>query len=232
MNMAKCIRSMTAALMAAVMTLVSMPLHLAYAGMIPTEQLIDTAPVPDSGGSLADQQTRSARERVEAFLAEKSVREEMLALGVDPQEADARVAAMTDVELTSLAGRLDQLPAGEGVGGILVILFVVFGVAVLLDALGILNILPFVCGPGQCGPQGGLFQQQQATLPEPAVGPVDEYLYEEQRAPAYRRERSREDPYARRRQPRYETEQYYEPAPVPSTRNYYEERFGTQRQIR
>jgi hypothetical protein len=218
--------------MAIVIMTTSLPINIARAGMIPTKQVIETTVTPDSHGRADPTPAAdSARERVLALLAGDDLLNEMAALGIDPAEARARVAAMTDHELTMVAGRLDELPAGEGVGGILVILFVVFGMVVLLDALGLLNILPFVCGPGECGPQAGLFPQASA-YPEPAAGPVDDYLYQEERAPAYRREGERSDPYARRRQPRYETEQYYEPGPVPSARNYYEERFGTQRQIR
>lgn len=232
MNIAPRRRSMTAAFMALVIAATSLPIHLASAGMIPTEEMISSSISPDDVQRQGDEQAQSARERVQELLAKDSVRNEMVTLGVDPNEAEARVAAMTEQELASLAGQLDKLPAGEGAGSVLIILFVVFGIAVLLDALGVLNILPFVCGPGECGPQAGFFPQQ-AAVPEPAAGPpVDQYLYEEERAPAFRRDRQREDPFARRRQPRYETEQYYEPAPQPSSRNYYEERFGTQRQIR
>ena len=38
----------------------------------------------------------------------------MMALGVDPAEATLRVDALTDEELILLAGRLEDLPAGEG----------------------------------------------------------------------------------------------------------------------
>lgn len=236
MNIAPRSRFLTAALMATVMTATSLPVGMVKAGMITTEQIIEPTVVPDRNEvDTDDQVVLSARERVEAILAKADVRAEMVALGVDPEEAEARVASMTESELAMIAGRLDQLPAGEGlgVGTALIILFVVFGVAVILDALGMLNIFPFVCSGLECKGQQASLYPQQSTYPEPAAGP-DDYLYQDERAPAYRSERRREraDPYARRRQPRYETEQYYEPAPVPQTRNYYEERFGTQRQIR
>lgn len=234
MNIAARSRSMTAALMVAVMAATSLPISAVQAGMITTDQVIETAVAKDGDAMRHDDLTASAaRERIETLLARQDVRQEMLALGIDPREADARLAAMTDVELAGIAGQLDQLPAGGfSIGTALIVTFVVFGVVVLLDALGLLDVLPFVCGPGQCGTQQANVFPQQSDYPEPAAGPADDYLYQEERAPAYRRERTREDPYARRRQPRQQTEQYYEPAPVPSNRNYYEERFGTQRQIR
>ena len=239
MNIAPKFRIVTAAFMATVMTTASLPIGTIHAGMVSTKQMIEPALTPDKDESTAgDSIMSTARERIEAILATSEVRDQMVALGVDPMEADARVASMTDQELAEIAGRLDQLPAGEGIGigGVLIILFVVFGIAVIVDALGLINIFPFVCSGFECG--GGRrvsAYEQEPAFPEPSAGPADEYLYEEERAPAYRRERrryERTDPYARRREPRYETEQYYEPAPVPRTRNYYEERFGTQRQIR
>lgn len=233
MNMAPRFQFFIAVLMTTVMTATSFPLGTAYAGMISTEEVISSS--DEAEVNPVDQGPSSARDRVKAILARSEVRAEMVELGVDPAEADARVAALTDDELSKLAGQLEQLPAGEGfgVGSALIVLFVVFGVAVMLDALGMMNIFPFVCGPGQCGTQQANLFPQQTAFPEPAAGPVaDDYLYQEERAPAYRSNRYREDPYARRRQPRYQTETYFEPSPQAPTRNYYEERFGTRRQIR
>ena len=203
------------------MIVTSMPIGMAHAGMITTKTVIDQQ-MPES--TTAGQAT-TPRERIRDLLARDDVRTEMIALGIAPAEAEARIAALTDQEVTAIAGKLDQLPAGEGVGSILIIIFIVFGVAVLLDALGILNIFPFVCGPGQCGDG-----QVQAYYPEPAAGPAvnDPYAREERR-PAFRRERYDD------RSPRgYDSNQYYEPQaqPQPRTRNYYEERFGAQRYVR
>ncbi|MGI9452564.1 MAG: PA2779 family protein [Geminicoccaceae bacterium] len=233
MNIAPKIRFVTAALMATVMIATSLPLGAAKAEMISTKHTIEPAKGLDHREFNADDSVlQSTRERIEAILAKAEVRDKMVALGVDPKEADARIAAMTEQELVMIAGQLDQLPTGAGLGEILIILFIVFGIAVLLDALGIMNIFPFVCSGSECGGQQATYYGQQSALPEPAAGPVDEYLYQEERAPAYRRRYERSDPYARRREPRYETEQYYEPAPVRPPRNYYEERFGTQRPYR
>ncbi|MDH3665204.1 MAG: PA2779 family protein [Alphaproteobacteria bacterium] len=203
--------------MSVVMILTSLPIGLAHAGMVSTKTIIEQQE-PRAG---AAQQAETSRERVRSFLARDDVRNEMLALGVAPAEAEARIAALTDQEIADIAGRLDQLPAGEGLGTILIVLFIVFGVAVLLDALGMINIFPFVCGPGQCG------GPTQAFYQEPAAGPVqaEPYGYDERR-PAYRR-----DQFNDRRAPSgYDSNQYFEPQPP--TRNYYDERFGAQRYVR
>ena len=54
-------------------------------------------------------------------------------------------------KIAEIAGRLDQLPAGGlDLGSVLVIMFIVFGMAVIMDALGFFDIFPFVCSGDQC----------------------------------------------------------------------------------
>src|SRR5262245_10806142 len=66
----------------------------AYAGMIPTEQ------------------AASERDQVKSMLARPEVVSEMQKMGIPPEKAAARVDAMTDAEVSQLAGRLNALPAG------------------------------------------------------------------------------------------------------------------------
>ncbi len=215
-------RQVTALGMAAVMAITSLPVGVVHAGMVSTDQVLRTERVEQPSAERED----ATRQRLKALLAQDEVRAQMVELGVDPDEAARRVDALTDTELAALAGRLDQLPAGEGVlTTALVVLFIVFGVTVILDAMGLVNVFPFVCGPGECT------GAQRAAYPEPAAGPVDDYYYQDRRAPAYRDDRYG-DQYSRRREPRARANEYYEPGPVPPARNYYEERFGTRRQIR
>ncbi len=235
MNMAPSVRYFIAVLMTSVMTVMSLPVGIAQAGMISTKQVMATTD--------GDEPTAlSTRDRVQAILAKTDIRQEMMVLGVDPAEAEARVAALTDDEIDRLAGQLDQLPAGEGigVGGALIILFVVFGVAVMLDALGMMNIFPFVCGPGECLSQRAdvIYQEQPAAYIEPSAGPASrDFLYQEQQAQqqqahAYRQNPYRSGTFSQRQQPSYQTESYYDPTAQPPTRDYYEERFGTRRHLR
>lgn len=62
-------------------------------------------------------------------------------LGVEPAEAERRVAALSDGEVELLAGRLDTLPAGgDLIGGIIFI----FLVLLVTDILGYTDVYPFV----------------------------------------------------------------------------------------
>lgn len=71
----------------------------AHAGMVGTDQV------------AAAVQTRAARDKVQDFLGRSEVRSQLQQLGVSPAAAQARVNALTDTEVASIAGRIDSLPA-------------------------------------------------------------------------------------------------------------------------
>lgn len=81
------------------------------------------------------------RERVTSVLDRSEVRARMEALGVNPDAARTRVAALSDEEIASLADQIDQLPAGGS--DVLTAVVVVFLILVILDLLGVTNIFPF-----------------------------------------------------------------------------------------
>ena len=61
-----------------------------------------------------DSEPLSARARVKAFLGKADVMAQMQAYGISPTEALSRVDSLTDSEIASLAGKMDQFPAGAG----------------------------------------------------------------------------------------------------------------------
>ena len=114
------------------MVLASMPLGAVQAGLVPTEQVIDGAAVA------------SERAKVTAFLARAEVRRQMAAFGVDVAEAQARVAGLSDAEVRRIAGRIDELPAGEGAAGAIIgVALIVFLVLLVTDLMGYTNVFPF-----------------------------------------------------------------------------------------
>ena len=52
------------------------------------------------------------RERVKELVARPELARELLQMGIVPEEVQARIDAMTDEEVRSLAGRLSAVPAG------------------------------------------------------------------------------------------------------------------------
>jgi len=137
------VKRMVALTMSVVMFVGALMVTRAEAGLITTEQF-------RAGQALADQdqvgQDMSAeRSRIQEVMARADVRQQMVALGVDPAEAEARLAALSDEEVGALAGRLDQLPAGQAVfeTAILAVLFA-FVILLVTDILGYTDIFPFV----------------------------------------------------------------------------------------
>ena len=127
------LRRGVALVVAVAMLVVSMPLPKAQAALVSTEQLLA------AGDGAAE------RARVLAFLERADVREQIVALGVDPNEAAARVQALSDAQVREIAGQLDQLPAGQSAIGIIVgAILLVFLILLLTDLLGLTNVFPFV----------------------------------------------------------------------------------------
>ncbi len=87
-------------LMAAMMLLASLPWGVAQAGMVTTDRVIDEITIQDD------------RARVMDFLVRDDVRQQLEALGIDPDEAAARADSLSDAEIMQIAGQLDELPAG------------------------------------------------------------------------------------------------------------------------
>ena len=119
--------------MIAVMFCISGPIGAAHAALITTDQVI------------GEQSAGDDRARVLDFLSRQDVREQLEAMGVDADEALARTETLSDVEIQQIAGRLDELPAGEGaVGAIVGAIVLIFLVLLLTDLLGLTDVFPFV----------------------------------------------------------------------------------------
>jgi hypothetical protein len=102
----------------------------AQAGMLPTDTAL--------------KQSSSARERIASALERRDVRTQLEALGVNPADVSARVAALSDDEAAQLATRIDQLPAGgDGVGAVVGALVLIFIVLLITDIHGLTHVFPF-----------------------------------------------------------------------------------------
>ncbi len=94
---------------------------------------------------LAFQDREIRVERINDALMQDRVREQLTSLGVDPDHAQQRVAALSDADLMALDGRLQELPAG---GGVLELVLAAFLVILILDLAGVTDIFPGI-GPGK-----------------------------------------------------------------------------------
>ena len=99
---------------------------VSYAGIIGTQSMIEM------------EQAGTDRARVESFVEQENVRDQMLSMGVDPAEVKERLAALTDAELSILNQNIERLPAGGD--SVLVVIGIVFLVLLILELTGVINI--------------------------------------------------------------------------------------------
>ena len=89
---------------------------------------------------LSAQQRAEKVEKARTFLQREEVKEQMVLLGVNPDEVRQRVEALSDQELNMLAQHIDDLPAGAGAEGVLVVIGIVFLVLIILELVGVTNV--------------------------------------------------------------------------------------------
>ncbi|MDX9859997.1 MAG: PA2779 family protein [Rhodospirillales bacterium] len=132
MSILRRLRHFIAAPLIAAMTFLSMPLGVAQAGLIGSDSIV------------ASETSAANRQAVDSFLQRQDVRDQMQAMGVDPSEAQGRVAALSDAEVARIAGSLPADPAGQGaVGAVVGAAVLIFLVLLITDILGFTSVFPF-----------------------------------------------------------------------------------------
>lgn len=116
--------------------LLSLHMPVAQAGMI--------APSTYAQQDIQQGVASDAHRQLQQFLARDEIRAELVKLGVDPAQAQARVETLSDQEAQLAAERLQQLPAGGDGGGIVGAIVFIFLVLLLTDLLGLTDVYPFV----------------------------------------------------------------------------------------
>ena len=133
MSLNRCWFRTIAFTLAAALFITSLPLGTAGAGLVPTEQLVEA------------KSASSDRERLAAILMRDDVRAQMETLGVDRDEAMARLASLSDQEVQQIAGRIDELPAGQNfLVGVLIVAGIVLVALVVLDLIGVTDVFGFI----------------------------------------------------------------------------------------
>jgi predicted PurR-regulated permease PerM len=106
-----------------------MPLLPAQAAMIGNQQIINQ--------SLSHQ----TRDGLQQLFEQETAQQQLQAWGVDPDQIRSRIDSLTDAELARINQQVNDLNAGSGVLGILLVIFVVF---VITDVIGATDIFPFI----------------------------------------------------------------------------------------
>jgi hypothetical protein len=80
------------------------------------------------------------RAKIAAALDRPEVVAQLEKMGVDRADAQGRVATLNDGEAAQLASRIDSLPAGGDVLGVVLFVFVLL---LITDILGLTKVFPF-----------------------------------------------------------------------------------------
>ena len=121
-------------LLAIYVFMISGPHQAAMAALVGTETVLDGTRV------------QNARELVRNLMAREEIQAALAQQGIDPQEARARAAALSDAEAVRLADTIDSLPAGGDVGALGIVvgtLLIVFIILLITDILGYTSVFPF-----------------------------------------------------------------------------------------
>ncbi len=112
-----------------ILTTLMMTVNFASAGVVPSNSVI------------AEQQKLYNRQQLMTLVDSDQVKQQLIAMGVDGSVAKQRIANMTDAELAQFQNRIQDLPAGQGVVGVIVTVLLVIAV---LDLLGVTDVYPFI----------------------------------------------------------------------------------------
>jgi hypothetical protein len=86
-----------------------------------------------------------SRKSINTFLDRSEVQKYLVAWGISPEEAKARIDSLTDEEIENIASRIDNLPAGgDGLGTIVGAALLIFIILLVTDILGFTDVFSFV----------------------------------------------------------------------------------------
>ncbi|EEF80928.1 hypothetical protein MDMS009_517 [Methylophaga thiooxydans DMS010] len=100
------------------------------------------AAMVDNDQLIAQTQLDITKQEVLSNLDRQDVQDQLVAMGVDVNDAKHRINQMNDQELAQIAQDFEQMPAGSG--GIIGALLVIFIVLVVTDMLGATDVFGFV----------------------------------------------------------------------------------------
>lgn len=99
------------------------------------------AAIVTNGQLMYEAQQVSDKESILQSINRTDVQQQLSEMGVSTAELEDRINQMTGEEIAQLNQQLNELPAGSGVLGIIVLVFIVF---VITDVIGATNIFPFI----------------------------------------------------------------------------------------
>lgn len=92
----------------------TMPIGHARAALVTTEQAIER-----TDAAFLD------RAELKSLLSRDDIKEQLSAMGVDSDEAATRIDSLSDREVAEIAAQIDNMPAGQAVASVAVVLLLV-----------------------------------------------------------------------------------------------------------
>jgi hypothetical protein len=103
----------------------------ASAGMVGTEML------------LQSERNQETRNYLHQLISRETIQKALVAWGVDPSEARARIDSLSENEIGLIAGQIDQLAAGGSIAGFIVIIVaVVLAVFIIVEYTSAVKMFP------------------------------------------------------------------------------------------
>jgi len=114
---------------------------LAVSILFVSVQPVANAAIVSTSEMVATEQSKIDREYLVNSLEREEVRAALTSQGVDLEMAKQRVVSMTDEEVRTLNQKMEEMPAGGGVVGAVIIVFLVL---IITDLVGWTDVFPFV----------------------------------------------------------------------------------------
>jgi hypothetical protein len=114
---------------------------LAVSILFVSVQPVANAAIVSTSEMVATEQSQIDREYLINSLEREEVRAALTSKGVDLEMAKQRVVSMTDEEVRTLNQKMEEMPAGGGVVGAVIIVFLVL---IITDLVGWTDVFPFV----------------------------------------------------------------------------------------
>jgi len=105
---------------------------ISWTGSMATAQ----AAMISSSTQASAEQGFYSRGQIQQILTSQSVQDQLVSMGVNPEQANQRIAALSDSEMQTLNEKMSELPKG----GILGLLGAVLVVLLILEIVGVIDI--------------------------------------------------------------------------------------------
>lgn len=114
---------------------------IAQMALLPIASTQAQAEMLSTDAAMSKYSAYADRDFLMSELQKDEIRDEIIALGVDPAEAEKRLAVLSDDEIATILSQMDEDSAGAGAVSVLVTVIVIL---MITDLLCVTNLFPFI----------------------------------------------------------------------------------------